>query len=225
MAASKITFISPTATISTWRISRAAAMPASSMTPLEADNKKVFGRNLIPLGERERWYVAYTRPHCEARAQIQLKNQGFCTFLPRRLQTIRHARKLTNVLAPFFPRYLFVVLDLTRHQWRSISGTIGVANLVMQGDLPHPVPQGVVETLVASADALGLLQIRQQLRVGGAVRLAAGPFAEQLAILDSLDDSGRIRVLLDILGRQVLVSTECNSVFPIASAPPLMRAR
>ena len=190
-------------------------MPRFSMMILETDRKEISGRNLAALDDRERWYVAYTRPRCEARAQIQLQNQGFRTFLPRRQQTVRHARKLTNVLAPFFPRYLFVVLDLTHHQWRSICSTVGVSSLVMQGARPHPVPTGVVETLVASSDALGLLQLRQQLRVGGSVRLAAGPFAERLAILQHLDDSGRIRVLLDILGRQVLVSTGYGSVLPV----------
>jgi transcription antitermination factor NusG len=39
------------------------------------------------------------------------------------------------------------------------------------------------------------------LRVGGPVRLTAGPFIEQLAILDDLDDAERVRVLLDIFGR------------------------
>ena len=191
-------------------------MPRCSMMILETERKEISGRNPAPLADCERWYVAYTRPHCEGRAQIQIENQGFHTFLPRRQQTVRHARKLTSVLAPFFPRYLFVVLDLTRHRWRSISGTIGVAGLVMQGDLPHPAPRGVVEALVASSDELGRLQLRQQLKVGGSVRLATGPFAEQLAILDRLDDSGRVRVLLDILGRQVWVSTGCNSVLPVA---------
>lgn len=183
---------------------------------LETDRNEVSGKQPAVLDDHERWYVVYSLPHCEARAQVQLENQGFRTFLPRRQKTVRHARKLTSVVAPFFPRYLFVVLDLTRHQWRSISGTFGVANLVMQGDRPHPVPRGVVETLVASSDAGGLLQLHQQLRVGAPVRLAVGPFAERLAILDRLDDSGRIRVLLDILGRQVLISTGCSSVIPIA---------
>src|SRR5262249_27254946 len=152
----------------------------------------------------ERWYVVHTLPMCEERAQLQLENQGFRTFLPKRRKTVRHARKLSTVEAAFFPRYLFVVLDLTRHRWRSVNGTFGVANLVMQGDQPHPVPRGIVETLVASTDAHGILQLGQQLKVGGPIRLAAGPFAEQLVILDRMDDSGRIRVLLGILGRQVL---------------------
>jgi transcription elongation factor/antiterminator RfaH len=176
--------------------------------------EKMSWRRPLALGPGERWYVVHTLPLGEARAQTQLEIQSFPTFLPKRQKTVRHARKLTSVLAPFFPRYLFVVLDLTRDQWRSVNGTFGVARLVMQGDQPAPVPHGVVEALIAAADDRGLLQLRQKLTIGAPVRLAAGPFAERLAILDRLDDSGRIRVLLDMLGRQVFVSTECNNALP-----------
>jgi transcription antitermination factor NusG len=85
----------------------------------------------------------------------------------------------------------------------------------MCGDQPHPVPRGVVEALIEAADARGILQLGRKLRPGESVRLMAGPFAEQLATLDHLDDSGRVRVLLHILGRQVAISTEVNNVLPL----------
>ncbi|MEA2904171.1 MAG: transcriptional antiterminator RfaH [Alphaproteobacteria bacterium] len=170
----------------------------------------------VALAGGERWYVVRTLPMCEGRAQLQLKNQNFRTFLPKRHKTIRHARRMSTVEAAFFPSYLFVALDLARHQWRSVNGTFGVASLVMRGDQPHPVPRGVVETLIASTDARGILQLGQHLKVGGSIRLAAGPFAEHLAILDRMDDSGRIRVLLGILGRQVAVSTHRDNALPAA---------
>jgi len=134
----------------------------------------------------------------------------------RRLKTVRHARRLNTVEAPFFPRYLFIVLNLARHQWRSVNGTFGVSRLVMGGDQPHPVPHGVVEALIAAADGRGILELGRKLQVGGPVRLMAGPFADQLAILEDLDDSGRVRVLLDILGRQVAISTGANNVIPVS---------
>ena len=168
------------------------------------------------LADGERWYAVHTLPLNEARAEWHLGNQNFRTFMPKRRKTVRHARKLTNIEAPFFPRYLFVVLDISRHQWRCINGTYGVSSLVMCGDKPHPAPCGVVEALVASADAKGFLQLGQRLRFGGPVRLLAGPFAEHLAILDHLDEAGRIRVLLDIFGRKVAVTTEANNVLPLA---------
>jgi transcription elongation factor/antiterminator RfaH len=190
-------------------------MPTTPDT-VESTPHEVVPSGPATLADGERWHVVHTLPLCEWRAQVQLENQGFRTFLPKRYKTIRHARKLSTVKAAFFPRYLFVGLDLTRHQWRSVNGTFGVASLVMQGDQPHPVPHGIVETLIAATDAQGILQLSQQLRVGGPIRMAAGPFAGHLAILDRMDDSGRVRVLLGMLGRQVPVSTHCNNALPAA---------
>jgi transcriptional antiterminator RfaH len=169
-----------------------------------------------PLSDRERWYAVHTLPFAEARAEGQLNRQGFRTFQPKRLKTVRHARRWNTVEAPYFPRYLFIALDLGRHRWRSVNGTFGVSRLVMQADQPHPVPNGVVEALIASADQRGILQLASKLRVGGAVRLMAGPFAEQLVILEELDDCGRVRVLLDILGRRVAISTGANNLLPLS---------
>jgi transcriptional antiterminator RfaH len=168
------------------------------------------------LTASERWYAVHTLPFAEARAEGQLHRQRFRTFQPKRHKTIRHARRLSTVEAPFFPRYLFIALDLGRHQWRSVNGTFGVSRLVMRGEEPHPVPHGVVEALIAAADARGILQLGRNLQVGGPMRLLAGPFAEQIAILDHLDESGHVRVLLDILGRQVTISTEANNVLPVS---------
>jgi transcription elongation factor/antiterminator RfaH len=167
------------------------------------------------LSDSERWYAVHTLPFAEARAERQLQRQEFRTFQPKRHKTIRHARRLSTVEAPFFPRYLFIVLDLARHQWRSVNGTIGVSRLLMQGDQPHPVPRGVVEALIAAADARGIMQLGRKLQLGKPVRLLAGPFAEQIAILHRLDDSGRVQVLLHILGRQAAVSTDLNNVLPL----------
>jgi transcription antitermination factor NusG len=167
-------------------------------------------------GENARWYAVHTQPKREFYARLQLEGQGFRVFLPKGLKTIRHARKMADVEAAFFPRYLFVELDLTRQPWRRVNGTFGVTNLVMQGDLPHPVPRGVIETMAASIDRKGLLRFDQGLVVGAQVRLTAGPFAEQLGILDRLDGSGRVRVLLEILGGPIPVEIRREFVRAIA---------
>jgi transcription antitermination factor NusG len=93
---------------------------------------------------------------------------------------------------------------------------LGVARLVMQADRPQPVPPGIVETLIASTGPDGLLQMRPQLKVGDRVRLTQGPFAEYLGMLERLDDSGRVRVLLDMLGRRVPILVEGHHVGRVA---------
>jgi transcriptional antiterminator RfaH len=169
----------------------------------------------LALAEGERWFAVHTLPSREKYADANLKNQGFRSFMPKRQKTVRHARKLTTVEPPFFPRYLFVVLDLDRDQWRKVNGTFGVARLIMGGEQPQPVPHGVVEALTASADLRGILHLGEKLKIGSQVRLLAGPFAEQPATLEQLDDMGRVRVLLKVLGRQVSVSTVARDVFPL----------
>jgi transcription elongation factor/antiterminator RfaH len=183
---------------------------------LEISDGKFAPERFCSLREGERWYAVHTLPFAEARAEAQLENQSFFTFLPKRQKTVRHARKLRTVIAPFFPRYLFVALDLKRDRWRSVNGTFGVSSIIMAGDLPCPAPHGIVESMQSVADADGVLQLHSDLKVGAAVRLAAGPFAEQLGILDRLDDSGRIRVLLNMFGRQVTVSLNRAHALPAA---------
>jgi transcription elongation factor/antiterminator RfaH len=159
----------------------------------------------LPLLGAERWYVARTLPQRELQAASQLKNQNFRAFVPRYWKNRRHARKLETISAPLFPRYLFVVVDRSVDRWRSINGTLGVERLLMQGGEPLPVPCGVVEGLIAVADCLGNVQFDAHLKEGQRVKVTAGVFAEFVGELERLDDNGRVRVLLEIMGGKVRV--------------------
>jgi transcriptional antiterminator RfaH len=183
---------------------------------ISSDNSHIVQPSPIALDQGERWYAVHTLPFAEVRAEAQLQNQNFRTFLPKRYKTVRHARSSRTIAAPFFPRYFFIILNIDQRPWRCVNGTIGVSTLVMQGDQPQPVPRGIVEALLACVGGDGVLQLDRDLRVGEPVRLMIGPFAEQLAVIDKLDDTGRVQVLLDILGRKVSISTEASYVLPVS---------
>lgn len=74
----------------------------------------------------ERWFAFRLRARLEAAAEINLALQGFRTFFPRLLVTSRRARKFETSTVLLFPRYAFISLDLKKHRWRSVNGTIGV---------------------------------------------------------------------------------------------------
>ena len=167
------------------------------------------------LSQQERWYVARTLPQRELQAAQQLTNQGFRVFVPRYWKNRRHARKVETVSAPLFPRYIFTILDLTRERWRSINGTLGVERLLMSAGEPQPVPQGVVESLIDAADPGGTMQFHFHLKEGQTIRVTAGPFAELIGQLERLDDNGRVRVLLEIMGGTVRVALAQTLVAPI----------
>lgn len=166
------------------------------------------GLSTPSLSGAQRWHVVHTAPHREQGAAAQLRAQGYVVFLPKMLRTVRHARQLRTRLAPFFPRYLFIVLDPERDRWRSVNGTAGVSSLVMGADRPLPAPRGIVEALIARADAGECLRLDDRLQVGQSVRVMSGPFAEAVGRLSRLDSNDRVRVLLDILGGQTSVLLE-----------------
>ena len=142
-------------------------------------------------------------PRQEARAEFHALNQGFRVFLPRISKAVRHARRLRTVRSAIFPTYMFVILDLGRDRWRSINGTFGVASLIMAGETPQPVPIGIVEQLIDFADDQGLVRFERDLSIGQSVRVTSGPFANTIGCLERLDASGRVRVLLEIMGGKV----------------------
>jgi transcription antitermination factor NusG len=175
----------------------------------------------INLESSERWFVARTLPHRESTAHFNLYCMGFPSFVPRFRRTIRHARKLRNVLAPLFPGYIFVILDLSRDRWRSVNSTTGVASLIMGIKLPVPVPVGVVEGLIERRDASGAVRLDRNLEVGERARILSGPFAETLCRVDHLDDRGRVRVLLEIMNGHVAAEVDRSALWPVDGAVPL----
>jgi transcription antitermination factor NusG len=170
----------------------------------------------LELGPGERWFVARVLAHQENRAQLNLHRLGFRNFLPRLRRTVRHARKLRDTLSPLFPGYIFVIIDLSKHRWRSINGTFGVASLIMGAEQPMPVPPGVVEALVASYANCGAIRLEDGLEIGQKVRILSGPFAETICRLAHLDDRERVRVLLEIMGMEVTTQLDRSLIAPAA---------
>jgi hypothetical protein len=57
------------------------------------------------------------------------------------------------------------------------------------------VSRGVVEPLIAATDEGCVLQLASMLKSVGPCVLLAGPFVEQAATLEDLDDCDRVRAL------------------------------
>jgi len=72
---------------------------------------------LPDLNCSKKWYVVATKPRKEAVAALNLKNQGFCIFLPQMRRTVRHARRTLVRTIPLFPTYLFLEAS-SAGRWR-----------------------------------------------------------------------------------------------------------
>ncbi len=163
------------------------------------------------------WYVVRTQTQSEERAARQLLNQEFEVYLPRYRKERRHARKVDMVLRPLFPGYLFVGMDPAKQRWRSINGTFGVIGLVQYGEVPTPVPAGVVENLQNMEDTNGAVSLAPQgLKKGDRVRVRTGAFAEYTALLEEISDEKRVFLLLDLMGREVRVTAPLEALAAVS---------
>ncbi|HXT16677.1 MAG TPA: transcription termination/antitermination NusG family protein [Gemmatimonadaceae bacterium] len=124
------------------------------------------------------WQLIYTKPRCEAWAEVNLRNQGFVVLGPR-------TRGRTS-LVPLFPRYLFVG-GQPAHPFERLRNTRGVAKVVYCGDYPARVEPDVIRQLRARMNAngvvtpdaptrTGLFSGRERERVRALLKLAAAGY-------------------------------------------------
>jgi transcriptional antiterminator RfaH len=168
----------------------------------------------VTTTESSRWYVVQTHVHSESRAAAHLLRQGYDVYLPRYLKRRRHARRVENVSAPLFPRYLFVGFDVMAARWRSIQSTQGVSSLVCNSNEPAVLPESVVAELRRREDGNGLirLDLRPQYAPGDKVRVVDGVFGDSFGLFEGIADRDRVTILLDLLGRKVRVALDRESV-------------
>lgn len=157
-----------------------------------------------------RWYAVYCHSGGEWEAARQLRNQGFRVLLPWSKQTrkLRHALEEKNV--PLFPAYLFVNMNIATDRWRSVNGTRGVKTLLMtNAQTPLPLPVGVIEHLERQCAVGGFIEkdgmAQASYEPGSPIEIIAGPLSGTIGTCVE-STSGVIKVLIDILGRETVIS-------------------
>jgi transcriptional antiterminator RfaH len=159
------------------------------------------------------WFVVRTQSRAEEKAMQHLTNQGFVVYLPRYRRRVRHARRNQIVLRPLFPGYLFVHLDPERCRWRSINGTVGVREILTNGDTPLPVSDRIIDEIKSREDETGAIKlVAPTFARGQVVRLLEGPLAELNGLFEEMRDENRVVLLVSLLGRKVRMQVPAAAV-------------
>jgi transcriptional antiterminator RfaH len=163
---------------------------------------------------QRRWYAVQTLARTEKQAEKHLVFQGFTVFAPLLWRKVRHARQVKVSAAPLFPGYIFVALEICRDRWSSINGTVGVLGLVRAGSLPLPLPAGLIEALASAQPSAQEAARGETFKINQPVQLGTGPFSDLIGRIHRFDSAGRVRVLLEIMGRMVPVRTTLAHLSP-----------
>lgn len=154
----------------------------------------------------ESWYCVACRPRAEEVVCLQLtKAENLTVFYPKMFGRDRKGKT-----TPMFPGYLFVRMELSR-SLSSIRYTPGVRDVVRFGEQIPVVPDGLIEDLQTVAYDGGKLD--SELHEGTKGYIGSGVLCGFCGTVVRLSlGKDRVQLLIDLLGRAVVLDVERNCV-------------
>ena len=158
----------------------------------------------------KRWYVIYTKPSSEDIAKDHLERENIYVFLPKIRECHYSSKRKEAKIKPLFPNYLFAQMAYPEDYYKVIWAR-GVRRIVGNGAEPIPLDESVVSFFKKQTEEKGFIQPSLRLKIGDAIRVKNGPLEGLIGIIDgSIDEKGRIKVLLDFLKEGTRVEISCS---------------
>ena len=165
--------------------------------------------------ENERaWYVVQSYSGMEQAAKrnlerriesMNMKDYIFRVLIP---ETIRYEKKkngeMKEVVEKVYPGYIFVDMIVTDESWFVVRNTPMVTGFLgSSGGGAKPVPLPNEEIIPILRECGVEIEINIDFKVGDSVNVVSGPFAGQVATVESIDiENQNVTVLVDFFGRQ-----------------------
>lgn len=120
---------------------------------------------------------------------------------------IRNGQRHT-VQRKVFPGYVLVRMEMADDAWYVVRNTPGVTSFVGIDNKPIPLGENEVKRILSRMEEEPP-KVKMAFKVGEAVRITDGPFAEFEGNIDSInDEKGKVRVLISIFGRSTPVELD-----------------
>lgn len=159
----------------------------------------------------DRWFLIYSKPKQELRAQQHLAMQGFDTYSPLVTSPRIVGGKVVTQQEPLFPRYIFVKCqELSR--LTLVRSTRGVAGLVRFGDNLASVADEFVFALMQKQIVIRQQPAAHPFQVGESLEILTGPFSSLNAVFLQADGMERCIILLNFLGQTLNLSMEMKNL-------------
>lgn len=165
------------------------------------------------------WYVIHTYSGYENKVKANLE---------KRIESMNMEDKIFRILVPMedeieikdgkkkiikrkvFPGYVLVEMIMTDDSWYVVRNTPGVTGFVGSGSKPIPLDEEEAQQIIRQ---MGMDEPRTRVHfsVGEQVRVISGPFENFGGVVEEiLVDKGKIRVLINMFGRETPVELEYN---------------
>jgi len=167
--------------------------------------------------EDRRWYIVQTysgfensvKLNLERRIEsMQMEDKIFQVMIPEELKVEKKADgTIKEKMVKTFPGYVFLEMEVTDDSWFVVRNTPGVTGFLGSsggGTKPVPLPADEINPILKRCGLMEAPTI--DVEIGEKVRVATGPFLNQMGTVDSIDfEKQEITVLVDMFGRQTPV--------------------
>jgi transcription antitermination factor NusG len=161
--------------------------------------------------EKMSWYVIMTKPGAEGKVAEQLTSRaGLQVYYPRIKVMVTRGRRTATEIRPLFPRYIFSKL-LILDQWKLVSYTRGVTRILGGWREPKPVTEEIIQAIKGREETPEKLIKYYNFKPSDPVYVRHGPLKELYGIFERyVDDKGRVKVLLSMVGYQASVNIDAH---------------
>jgi len=167
-----------------------------------------------------RSYLLQVVPQQERSVAASLQESGFDAYVPREPKRVRVGHHYQIVMKPMLSGYVFPIFDEARDRWQMIGDIRGVWRLFMWNERPVPIPEQAIQHLhdeeahlIAHGKRIRKAPIPVKFGPGAWVQLTDMPWTGFIGqVHDWLVYKSRIRVAVDLFGRQSLIELSVNQV-------------
>jgi transcription antitermination factor NusG len=171
----------------------------------------------LPFSEQQpQWYALHIRSRHEKKAEQELQQKGFESFLPLCCQINRWSDRRKKVELPLFPGYSFVRLVLTPEARVAVLRSMGVVAFVGTPAAITPVSDVEIEDVRRLLNHGTAISAHPYCRVGQRVRVRGGALDGLEGIVSEIDGIRRLVVSVETVQRSISVSLDGYDVEPIA---------
>ncbi|MDP3030042.1 MAG: transcription termination/antitermination NusG family protein [Deltaproteobacteria bacterium] len=163
----------------------------------------------------KKWYVIQAKPREEDRVTFFLRDKDVEIYSPRMEICTMAGVKRVMLRKPLFPNYIFARFDVDKDLFR-VSWTKGVQKVLPESVRPIPLDEEIIKSIKSLAGKDNVVR-KRNFKKNDRIRVSRGPMKDNLGIFENwASDTGRVRVLLDMLNYQARLELHHSLIEKIA---------
>jgi len=162
----------------------------------------------------KRWFLLYTKPRHEFKAEQQLNNLNIENYLPTFTKMKQWSDRKKKITEPLFRGYIFIYGGESE-RLLSLQQPAIVRSIFFEGK-PAIVPQWQIENLKNLLAGKPDVTITDAIEAGTRVKVVSGPFSGVIGIVNDATQSDRTLVItVDFIHRSVIVRLPIQSIIKV----------